>query len=98
MPILEFADDGLSKEVPAGTHVKDVADILNASLPFGCRSGLCGTCLSTVVEGMEHLSPRSADEEETLSTFDPEPNDRLACQLVVTGEPGSKIVIKQKDQ
>ena len=97
MPIVKFADDGATAEVAAGTTVQDVAEMADARHAFGCRDGMCGTCIVTVLEGMDALSPKGEEEADTLEAFDGGPDDRLACQLVVTGEPGANIVLKAKD-
>lgn len=45
--------------------------------------GQCGTCIVEIVEGMEHLSPRTKVEERKLRRK-PE-TYRLACQTLVNG-------------
>lgn len=45
--------------------------------------GQCGTCIVEVVEGMEHLSPRTDAENRKLKKK-PD-NYRLACQTLVHG-------------
>ncbi len=60
--------------VPDGSPILDYAKELGVN--FGCHSGICGTCLVTVEEGMENLFPRnSAEEEMGLSG-----TQRLCCQ------------------
>ena len=83
MPYIEFKNDGIGKDVAEGTRVIDLCEELGTTLPFGCRSGMCGTCLCTVVEGLENLPPPSEDEALTLSGFDAKPDQRLACQLAL---------------
>lgn len=56
--------------------------IQNSPVLFGCRTGICGTCL-VLVNG--ETSPPSAEEREVLEVLAPEhPNARLACQLELT--------------
>ncbi|ATS19633.1 iron ABC transporter substrate-binding protein [Parathermosynechococcus lividus PCC 6715] len=51
---------------------------------FNCGGyGQCGTCIVEILEGMEHLSPRTAVEERKLRRK-PD-NYRLACQTLVNG-------------
>ena len=51
---------------------------------FGCRTGLCGTCLVTVTGD---LAPPSAAEQEILDMLAPGNSQaRLACQIDVMGE------------
>jgi ferredoxin len=56
--------------------------IQNSPVLFGCRTGICGTCL---VEVIGEIPPPQADEQEMLDTLAPNnPNARLACQLDLT--------------
>ncbi|MBD1861810.1 MULTISPECIES: 2Fe-2S iron-sulfur cluster-binding protein [Trichocoleus] len=45
--------------------------------------GQCGTCIVEVVEGLDHLSPRTEVEDRKLKKK-PD-NYRLACQALVNG-------------
>ena len=83
MPFIELKNDGVSKDVPEGTKVVELCEELGSSWPFGCRAGMCGTCLSTVIEGLEQLPPPTDDERVALEGFGAEPNQRLACQLEI---------------
>jgi ferredoxin len=54
-------------------------DVRNSPVLFGCRTGLCGTCLARV-EGT--LPPPSAEEREVLDILAPgDTKARLLCQL-----------------
>ncbi|WP_448533277.1 2Fe-2S iron-sulfur cluster-binding protein [Parathermosynechococcus lividus] len=56
---------------------------------FNCGGyGQCGTCIVEILEGMEHLSPRTAVEERKLRRK-PD-NYRLACQTLVNGSVSVK--------
>lgn len=56
----------------------------NSPILFGCRTGLCGTCLVKVVG--EILSPE-AEEREILAILAPDDvQARLACQIKLTGD------------
>lgn len=60
--------------------------VQNSPLLFGCRSGLCGTCLIEVesIHG-EPLDAPDRDEREALRLYAPgNAKARLACQLRVT--------------
>lgn len=51
----------------------------NSPVLFGCRTGICGTCLVTVTG---QVAPPDADEQEMLEVLAPGiPNARLACQI-----------------
>lgn len=56
--------------------------VQNSPILFGCRTGICGTCLVTVTG---ETPPPDTDEQELLEVLAPNcPNARLACQLDVT--------------
>ncbi|WP_445174352.1 2Fe-2S iron-sulfur cluster-binding protein [Microcoleus sp.] len=56
--------------------------IQNSPVLFGCRTGICGTCL---VEVIGDISAALADEREMLDTVAPNvENARLACQIEIT--------------
>lgn len=58
--------------------------IQNSPVLFGCRTGICGTCL-VAVKG--DSPPPMSDEQEMLETLAPQQaNVRLACQLVLTAD------------
>ncbi|WP_445630150.1 2Fe-2S iron-sulfur cluster binding domain-containing protein [Nostoc sp. DSM 114167] len=57
--------------------------IQNSPVLFGCRTGICGTCL---IEIIGNIPPPQLDEQEMLETLAPNnPHARLACQINVTG-------------
>ena len=57
--------------------------IQNSPVLFGCRTGICGTCL---VEVIGDIFPPQPDEQEMLEILAANhPHARLACQLDVTG-------------
>ena len=60
--------------------------VQNSPVLFGCRSGLCGTCLiEAEAIGPDGLEPPDAAEAETLELYAPDnPRARLACQLVLS--------------
>ena len=58
--------------------------VQNSPLLFGCRSGLCGTCLIEI-EADEPLQVPDHAEAEALEIYAPgNPRARLACQLLVS--------------
>ncbi len=60
--------------------VLDVAEEGKLSLPYGCRSGSCGSCRVIVLEGLELLEARTPIEEDTLDRCKDPSNTRLACR------------------
>ncbi len=71
------------QEVPERACLPLFLTVQNSPLLFGCRSGLCGTCLIEVEADAGAAEPPDADEREALSLYAPgNPRARLACQLV----------------
>ena len=71
-------------ELPDLSRLSLHLTVQNSPLLFGCRSGLCGTCLIEV-EADEPLPVPDADEAEALEIYAPgNPRARLACQLYVS--------------
>lgn len=57
----------------------DVLTVQNSPVLFGCRTGICGTCLVTV---SGDIPPPDADEQEMLDVLAPGLSKaRLACQI-----------------
>ena len=72
---------------------QDLAEVLtvqNSPVLFGCRTGICGTCL-VLVEG--NVPPPDRDEREMLDILAAElAQARLACQLVLNGDIALSVV------
>ncbi|VVB57251.1 Na(+)-translocating NADH-quinone reductase subunit F [uncultured archaeon] len=86
MPKVTFKNDNLTVECPAGTKLVDLAEQKGAAVNFSCKEGVCLTCLVNVVSGSENLNARTENEASTLEAFGAQPNQRLACQIVVNGD------------
>lgn len=69
--------NGKQQELPDGSPIRDACEELG--VPFGCRSGLCGTCMIDIVEGEENLFELT--EEEVA--MDRDRKHRLACQAKI---------------
>jgi uncharacterized 2Fe-2S/4Fe-4S cluster protein (DUF4445 family) len=70
-------------EVGAGTSVFEAADGVGVRVPTSChKQGQCRECLIEVVEGMEHLTPLTPEEEHLGPGF------RLACRARVASASG----------
>lgn len=66
-------------ELPDLAELSRELTALNSPVLFGCRTGICGTCLCEVRGDVE---PASKDERELLDFIAPErPKARLACQV-----------------
>ncbi|MEB3210810.1 MAG: 2Fe-2S iron-sulfur cluster-binding protein [Leptolyngbyaceae bacterium] len=83
--ILSFLDTSFdSVSVAAHQPLADVLTVQNSPVLFGCRTGICGTCLVHVTGT---VSPPNEDEQELLEILAPDcPNARLACQLDVASD------------
>ena len=56
----------------------------NSPILFGCRTGICGTCI-VIIEG--DILPASSEEKELLEILAPENHKaRLACQIQLTND------------
>ena len=75
-----------SREVEAipGPTLFDYAERIGVAVPTAChKQGKCRECLLEVVEGMEHLSERTPQEEHLSDEF------RLACRTRLEGNTGT---------
>lgn len=87
--LIQFPDSGYADlHIAAGERLSLHLTAGNSPLLFGCRAGLCGTCLIEVEAiGNGTLAPPSADEQEALAVYAPDhAHARLACQLCVTAD------------
>lgn len=58
--------------------------IQNSPVLFGCRTGICGTCL-VIIKG--DIPPPTPEEKEILEIFAPgNQQARLACQIDLTND------------
>jgi ferredoxin len=64
-------------EVSNGSSIKEACKKMN--VPFGCETGVCGSCMINIVEGEENLNELT-EEEEALAR---DKKHRLACQCKI---------------
>lgn len=84
---IEFTDKAYSPiEINENAELSQTLTIQNSPILFGCRTGICGTCLIRVHEESPHpLHQRTPDEEEFLEGLYPgDKTLRLACQVKLT--------------
>ncbi|MEM4295562.1 MAG: 2Fe-2S iron-sulfur cluster-binding protein [Candidatus Anstonellales archaeon] len=62
------------------------------SILFACHEGVCGSCLTHVVEGMENLEQPSEYEKGQLSMMGAQPDQRLLC---ITKIKSGSVKLKQ---
>lgn len=86
---VRFADAAFAPvQLDPGLSLFDVLTASNSPMLFGCRTGICATCLCTLVAGT--ADPPDAEELELLDLVaEGNPKARLACQL----KPQSDVVI-----
>lgn len=74
--------------LPGGAGLAEHLTVQNSPLLFGCRTGICGTCVVRVtVLGGTGLEPPGEDEAELLAIICPGRSEaRLACQLRLTAD------------
>jgi ferredoxin len=71
--------------LPAGARLSEQLTVVNSPVLFGCRTGICGTCLVQIKSGEESLIPPDEAELEALEIYAPGvKNARLACQIALT--------------
>jgi len=68
-------------DVLPGERLLDRLDDVSLHGLVSCRAASCGVCLARVPSGAALFDPPSDDERATLTLFDADPADRLACQL-----------------
>jgi ferredoxin len=81
---VSFFESGFEPvELTEGANLSEHLTINNSPLLFGCRTGICGTCVIEVSEEFGgRLEAASSDERELLELMAPEnPKARLACQI-----------------
>ncbi len=73
-----------SIELERNQNLAEYLNIENSPILFGCRTGICGTCI-VAIEG--DIPPASEEEIELLEVLAPEnPKARLACQIELTND------------
>ena len=73
-------------ELDDGARLALELTAVNSPILFGCRSGICGTCLVEAEHEGDAFTPPRDGEQEVLEFFAPEnPKARLACQIRLTG-------------
>lgn len=69
--------------VTEGQTLSEELTAANSPLLFGCRSGICGTCIAEVSSG--EVPPPDEEEQEIVELYAPgNPRARLACQVNLT--------------
>lgn len=72
-----ISENGKEIKVDDGERIRPACEKLG--VPFGCRNGLCGSCMIEILEGEDNLSELT--EEEIDMSMDRK--TRLACQCKI---------------
>jgi ferredoxin len=78
--------NGDNIQIEEGTLLSEGLDITSSPILFGCRTGICATCLVKVHSGSEYLPPLTEDEQEVIELSTEEKDCRLACCLSLKGD------------
>lgn len=93
MATVILSSDNLRVNVTRDTSLREVALKSGASMEFGCRVGDCGTCIATVEQGMEYLSPINPKETKVFEMLNiPSETMRLMCQCRVISHEGEIVI------
>jgi adenylate cyclase len=99
MPKVHFLPEEKMVEVVPGTTLLEAAK--GAGIPHACMCGgncRCTTCRVMILEGLDRLGPRTADEEKLLGPLELHPSVRLACRAKVAGDVTvRRLVIDDED-
>ena len=72
-------------QLPEDTNLSEALTICNSPVLFGCRTGICGTCLIHLeVIGGKIEEPKSEEKELLNIICSKDPKARLACQIHLT--------------
>jgi len=75
IPSVRFEKSGKSTEVPAELTVLEAAEECGVTIPFECRSGICGQCKTRLVSGKVVM-----EVQDALTAGDRARGIMLACQ------------------
>lgn len=80
---ISFADDSYKPvDLPDEACLSEHLTVQNSPILFGCRIGICGTCLVEVISETDPLNGRTENEREFLDALLPDRKEcRLACQV-----------------
>lgn len=84
---VSFVDNTYSPIIlDEGSNLSRHLTATNSPILFGCRIGICGTCLSQIISVQSGiLEPPSEHELDLLEVIAPgNPKARLACQINLT--------------
>jgi len=77
---------GRTVTAPVDSNLLRVSLREQGGIPFKCGGGLCGTCRCLIEQGIEHTDQVKEKERRHLTQADLDTDDRMACQIFVTGD------------
>jgi ferredoxin len=77
---VRFSRAGKTVEQPAGLTVLEAAEDAGVTIPFECRSGICGQCKTRLLSGTVTM-----DVQDALTPADRSKRLILACQAHAVG-------------
>nr|MBA3540800.1 2Fe-2S iron-sulfur cluster binding domain-containing protein [Deltaproteobacteria bacterium] len=78
---VRFQRSNVSAELPAGLTLLEAAEEAGVTIPFECRSGICGQCKTRLVTGKVTM-----DVQDALTATDRSKGLILACQARALGD------------
>ncbi|WKE49558.1 2Fe-2S iron-sulfur cluster-binding protein [Gluconobacter oxydans] len=79
---ITFSTSGKSAPLQLDESVLDAADAAGVTIPSSCRSGICGMCMTHLLQGQVTMAV-----EDGLDPADKAKGFILACQAKTTGGP-----------
>jgi ferredoxin len=93
---LKIMNDDQEHELEEGAELSKALNAVNSPILFGCRTGICGTCLVEVMDGSELDKKSNEDEKELLDIIsDGQAPYRLACQMRMNNDCTLKYIGKK---
>ena len=83
---IRFASGEPPIQLNAKANLSEHLSADNSPVLFGCRTGLCGTCIIGVTVLKGTIAPPDEDEQEVLALYSEHPQARLACQIQITAD------------
>jgi vanillate O-demethylase ferredoxin subunit len=68
---LHLARSGKTLDVPADKHPMDVILDAGVDLPISCEQGVCGTCITAVIDGIPDHRDQCLSAAERTRSFTP---------------------------
>ena len=65
------------REIPDGECIQEICE--EEDIPFGCKNGICASCIVEIEEGEENLEEKNEEEQG----MELDKGLRLACQCKI---------------